>query len=196
MKHIPIVDASEDQLRKFATDVLGLEVHHAQKTSSIIAMIKQVSQKDTIAVDDEPTSTGQVGTPPPNPNPEISSAQQPKTNKVSTLNSSKGDPVVCMYLERSEGKDGARPVPVSVNGVAMLIPRGEECKVPYRYYLNLMNAVRTVFDQDKDGELQPREVLAYPFRVIQMPPQDEIDAWNKAQAETSVPQENPSEEAA
>lgn len=182
--HIPLVEATEDQLRTFATTILGLDIHHAAKTESITAKIKQAWTKDTIPVPNPvETSEAPAGTPPQNPNPAPVMTEAPKP--APRTNSSKGDPLVRMYMERSDKEGGDRPVPVSVNGSTMLIPRGEECDVPYRYYLVLINAVRTVFEPDDDGELQPRDVLAYPFRVVKMPEQGEIDTWEAEQVALS-----------
>jgi len=187
MKQIPLVDATEDQLRKFAIEVLGLDIHHMAKSESITAKINQVWDKDTIAVEEEnQTITAAPGTAPPNPNldDKVSISEKPTAGIL--ISSSKLDPKVHLELNRSDDKGGDRAVPLNVNGKTMLIPRGEACNVPYRYYLVLVNAVRTVYEQMDDGELAPREVPAYPFRVITMPDQAEIDAWEAAQAKLSA----------
>ena len=61
----------------------------------------------------------------------------------------------------------------------MLIPRGEEVDVPYRYYLALKAAITTVHEQDETTfEILSRDVPAYPFQVIRLPTEKEMEPWN------------------
>ena len=93
--------------------------------------------------------------------------------------SSKADPKVRMFLNEAEGAGGQRAVFVSVNNVPMLIPRGEEVDVPYRYYLALKAAISTIREQDENThELLSRDVPAYPFQVVRLPTAKEMEAWN------------------
>ncbi len=82
-------------------------------------------------------------------------------------------PFDIIFIEKTEEVGGTEPVWVSVNGRGQWIPRGEEVQVRHPYTHVLENAVRTVYDQEPDakglpGEMVPREVKAYPFRVIQL----------------------------
>ena len=88
------------------------------------------------------------------------------------------DPKVLITIAEVEGPGGKRPVFTSVNGVAMLIPRGRAVPIPYRYFRCLLDAVKTVHHQDEDtGEIISSQVPSYPMSVNRMPPQADIDAY-------------------
>jgi hypothetical protein len=90
-----------------------------------------------------------------------------------------------------EGRGGDRPVPVSVNGDQILIRRNEWVKIPYRFYLAMMNAVQTTYepitnDVGKMVDQKAIDQLAFPFNSRNGPSQAELDQWAKAkQAESA-----------
>lgn len=73
---------------------------------------------------------------------------------------------VKILIPSTEAQGGNRPVFVGVNGVSFLIKRDEEVDVPVPVYEVLRNARHTVYKQNDDGSLVPREVPAYPFSVL------------------------------
>ncbi len=105
-------------------------------------------------------------------------APAPSGGKPMVGTSGEHDPKVLITIAEVEGPGGKRPVFTSVNGVAMLIPRGRAVPIPYRYFRCLLDAVKTVHHQDEDtGEIISSQVPSYPMSVNRMPPQAEIDAY-------------------
>lgn len=97
--------------------------------------------------------------------------------------SSQNDPKVKVTIAEETGAGGRRGVFVGVNGVGMIIPRARPVDIPYRYWLVLNNARKTVYEQDDEtGEIMESTVLSYPVSVNQMPSQEEIDAYYAADA--------------
>lgn len=186
-KKIPLNEATLEELRFYCQAVLGVPVSHNPKTGAdvFIAKIKAVKGQDfnTIEVPDEtPEEQGAApeGVPP-----------QPVKKNVRALSagSSKNDPKVTLTIPEQDIPGGKRAVPIGVNGSFFLIPRGIKCEIPYRYYLALQNAVQTTYTQDKDtNEFTESTVPSYPHLVLQMPPQEEIDAWMAEQEAISEDQ--------
>lgn len=94
-----------------------------------------------------------------------------------------GDPKVTINIPAQPGPGGARHVPVSVNGRTILLPRGKNIEIAYRYYHALVLAEERHYEQVPDPAggptpiQQERDVPSYPFNVIEMPPKAEIQAW-------------------
>lgn len=154
-KTIPIAVSTIEQLREFAETVLQLKIHPNAKRETIIDRIEVAHQGDSITVpevEQEPilsTIPSPANEPPPIPPAEK----------------------VRIYVETQDIPGGDKPVAVSVNGRAMLIPRGKEVDVPRPYVHVLQNAVRDIYDPLEGGGISttPRKVPSYPFRVIADP---------------------------
>lgn len=175
MKTVLLEEADLTQLKEFATNSLGLEFPRTANTVHMLSMIRQVHTKDTIEVADEDAyQTAEAGN--------FAPAQQVQrtTGKDMKAVKSGKDPKVTINIPLSEKEGGDRPVTVGVNGQIMLLPRGEDITIPYRYYEALRNARKSEFSQDPNDnnhEIKERIVPSYPFEVKAMPSKDEIDAW-------------------
>lgn len=177
MKTVAIDEATLDQLKEFATNTLGLSYHHTANTTHMLSMIRQVHTKDTIQVADTDAQAAQTMQ-----DPASLTQTQPSAGKEMNAVKSSKDPKVTIMIPLSEKEGGDRPVPVGVNGKQMLLPRGKDIVIPYRYYEALLNAVKTEHVQDPNDdqyEIKSREVPAYGFQVKRMPPDEEIKAWLK-----------------
>lgn len=153
-QRIPLSAATEEQLRHFATVIMGLDVHHFAKAPGIIAKLQEAGitslPADTTAAASAPPSARRSGE-------AFNTRINPKTNKPETK--------IMIHTDPRPG--GQEPVKVGVNGVWMLIPRGEAVWVPDEYVHVLQNAKEVAFDEytKGDGGLQgKREVLSYPFQ--------------------------------
>lgn len=151
----PIGDATEEELREFGMSYLGMTFAANAKRDSILSKVKQAWPKDEIMVSDGeeasvPDQTGDA------PKPVNAEQQGPKEGEVR------------MIVFESELPGGKDPVPVSVNGKAMLIPRGQEVEVPERYFEVLANALMDYYETDEDGNLVPipRKIPRYQFNVL------------------------------
>lgn len=103
------------------------------------------------------------------------------------------DPKVRLEVLPSSDPTRAKDVQVAVQGDVILIRRGREVEVPYRFYLALNEAVEQVA-RDTDQE-HPESGLpikewveqkSYPFSIISMPSNAEIDAWHERMAKLEL----------
>lgn len=173
--HIPFNEATREQLFDYATNVLGLDVGQGTNNSRLIELIRKTNS-GAQGIDVEATSE-----------PIVRSAEitGPGRKAYST------DPTIEVNVNNQEGRGGDRPVPVSVNGDQILIRRNEWVKIPYRFYLAMMNAVQTTYepitnDVGKMVDQKAIDQLAFPFNSRNGPSQAELDQWAKAkQAESA-----------
>lgn len=154
-KKIPIEEATVEQLRAFASAYLGLDIHGSTKEENVRARVAKAWGKAEILVpetdeDETVVASGQ----PPRP---VTVAQQPP---------GKGD--VRIIIQTTEDAGGADPVFVGVNGKGMLVPRGKEVTIPYRYYRALAKAVTYRYDPLPEGGINPvpRKIPLYPFQRV------------------------------
>ncbi len=153
MKKIPIGEATEDQLRLFAINTLGIDIKASAKEETVLARVKQAWDKPDITIaESESEHVASKAVPQP-----VTDAQKPTASGM-----------VRLILGVTEEAGGNDPVPVGVNGKVMLIPRGIECEIPERYFEVLQHAVTHKYDPLPDGGMNPipRKVPLYPFQVI------------------------------
>lgn len=167
---VAIDDASDDQLRSFATGYLQLELDDKVKTrAQIIAAIDKAWKNPFVLVQQglQPVSTQ-------------AQAPEPKAQFIGFLAKYRDDPPVELTIGKTGYPGGDKPVPVNVNGGNIVIPRGRAYVIPYRFYLALCNAHSVDVTQDpKTMELQFNQTTNYPLQNIKLPPQADIDAWHK-----------------
>jgi hypothetical protein len=186
MQQIPIDRATKTQLIQFASEALGVEIHPNTGAGKVRAKIRTAWRADYITLYNEPEKALEVTTVTTAPHDD----DAPIAVEIRALHggSSKNDPKVRLYVNEAQGPGGSRPVFVSVNNVPMLLPRGEEVDVPYRYYLALKAAVRTLHEQDDETYvINPRDVPSYPFSVVRLPSKEEMEGWDKREYEAQYP---------
>ena len=198
MKQLPTGEATDGQLDRFAREILGLDFGADENPSrdKLLAQIANAWPRefilvpDTVAAPEAITAAeieeSQPPPPPARPEPAQAAAAPPAAPPPAQAvsprklkDSAATDPTVQLLIHEAEGPGGKRGVFVGVNGVGMLIPRGKMVDVPYRYYLNLNNAVRTHHEviDERTGETEARDVHAYPFSIYERPPADIVAAW-------------------
>lgn len=159
-KTIAIEEASLEQLREYAETVLGMKIHPNAKRETIVAKI-------------EAANTGNSQITIPNVEVPIMPTEQATASAREEAGRKNSGEVrkVRILIETQEIPGGDQPVPVSVNGRAMLIPRGKEVDVPVHFVEALKNAVRDIYDPIKEGGVgtEPRKATSYPFRIIADP---------------------------
>jgi hypothetical protein len=152
LKSIPIDDADVGQLRAFATTVLGLELGGRENIPTLRAKIAEANwTRDVITV----TEGGAA--PPSSPS---------GSHYLTTRVNAKGETEVKIRLHAQDRPGGDEPLPVSVNGLAFYIPRGEPCFVPEKYIEVLKNAQEDVYESyagGMGGLGEARRVPSYPF---------------------------------
>lgn len=147
MKKISVQEARASDLAAYAQTHLGLlDINYRIGKDAVLAeMAKAGFDGDEIEIDDAPAPVASA--------PADIPAQ--------------GEEKVTINIAAQEGPGGSEPVFVSVNGSAMLIPRGKDVPVPKRYYEVLRTATRMVYDPNPEGGLMPpREVPQYPFQRV------------------------------
>lgn len=173
---VKLADATEAQLRQIAQEQLGISVHPSAKPDTIRAKIQAATDKTEFAV-----TVGKVERPAPKPVETADPSEPVPEGYTAPI----AEPIYTITINKEEGPEGETPVPVSVNGRNMWIPRGAPARIKHRHYHALMNAERTVFDQPEGpkGPMVERQVLSYPVQVIAAPSQAELDAWAKYKAD-------------
>ena len=184
-RKIMINDATKEELVQFGKESLGLQFHQATGIGKVLASIRQAWKPDHIILYNDPDESIDV---------EVTAERSSSGVKVNASiralsgGSSKNDPKVRLFLNEAEGAGGQRPAFFSVNNVPMLIPRGEEVEVPYRYYMAMKSAITTVFEQDENThEINNRDVPAFPFQVIRLPTAEEQKGWTKREHQSQYP---------
>ncbi len=176
-KTVPWDEATLDELKKFAASVLGISVHPKIGEQTLRAKIRQAFPGDAITfmvLDSEEVVQASDAPLPP--------SETPTDGKALRGTSGARDPIVKITIAEIDSVGGKRPVPVGVNGVVMLVPRGRPVDIPYRYFEALSHAVKIIHDQDDlTGDIISTEVPSYPMSVNLMPPQADIDAYFAAQ---------------
>lgn len=155
MKTIPIGEATEDQLRLFAINTLGIDIKAVAKIETVRARVVAAWDKPDITVD-EPKSEPAEASSKVAPKPVTDEQQAPEKNMVRLI------------LLVTEEAGGADDVQVGVNGKIMLVPRGKPVEIPEPYFESLAHAVTHKYDALKDGGMDPipRKVQLYPYQVL------------------------------
>ncbi|MCP4547037.1 MAG: hypothetical protein GY835_11280 [bacterium] len=174
-KTVALRDATLDELLYFANTVLGLNAPKNSKEDNLRGKIMMAHDGDiTVPPDLSEALPSETATP-------ATSVRAMKPG------SSKDDPRVLLNISKGEKEGEERPIPVGVNGVVMLVPRGEDVEIPWRYFLAIKAAVKTVHTQNtKTGDMDSRDMPSYPYSVLRMPPQEDIDAWHEREAQEAA----------
>ncbi len=177
-KSIPWDTATKPELVMFASQVLGMPVMPTIGEDKLRGKIRAAFGGDEITI---MVQDGEAE-PPAAADAPLPLSDEPADPRALRGTSGAADPVVKITIAEVEGAGGKRAVPVGINGVMMLVPRGRPVDIPYRYYEALSHAIKTVHEQDDDtGEIIASDVLSYPMSVNVMPPQAEIDAYLAAE---------------
>ena len=155
MKTIPIGEATEDQLRLFARDTLGIDIKLTAKLPTVRARVAAAWDKPEITIaESEPESAQGASKAAPKP---VTDEQQ-----------GPAEGMVRLILGVTEEAGGNDDVQVGVNGKVMLVPRGREVEIPEPYFEALAHAVTHKYDALPDGGMNPvpRKVPLYPFQVL------------------------------
>jgi hypothetical protein len=167
IKRIPITDASVSDLREFASTIMGLEIKENAPKPAIIAQLKSAGYAA-----DYITLTTFAQMPTVSHLTENGSPQRRATGRKRRDLDGNDYEVFeeKINVHTSEQPGGDKPFPVSVNGVTMLLPRGQDIWVPTEFIEALNNAVYWVYPEwDGTGEgglSEPQNVKAYPYSRV------------------------------
>lgn len=164
MTRVPIAAASDEQLRAFC-DVQQLELDNDTR-SGMLAALGVVWGHDFILVSENEAASDQTASAFPTPQQAIPAGV------------AKDDPIWLIEIGETDMPGGKDPVPVSVNGRALVLQRNMRIPLPHRYKLALDHAVRETVDQDeRTHEITTSKVRNYPFQVLERPSPEAIAAW-------------------
>ena len=191
-KRIPLNEASLEQLRLFAEASLGLELSPNCNSSTLVNKIKTAAPAiesipaeiatgaghkfAAINVQENGWATFSVEDPNRPGKVKMETDLQPGETPYP-------QPHVKIQISASAKPGGDEPVPVSVNGAAMWIPRKKPAVIPLKYALVLQNAVEQRYEEynqetDMHGGLKaPNVVQSYDMSI--MPP-GQNDAFEAA----------------
>lgn len=167
MQRIPIAAASDDQLREYC-DVQQLEL--AENTrSAMVAALGVIGHDHILVAEDDAPTQGQTASAAPTPQ-----------MAIPTGVAGDKEPIWLVEIGETEMPGGKDPVPVSVNGKALILQRNMRIPLPHRYKLALDNAERGAVDQDeRTHEITTSRVRNYPFQILERPTDAEIAAWHQ-----------------
>ncbi len=155
---VEVEDATADQLRTFASQVLGIEIGGRENKPTMIGKMAEVGYAMSF-----------INLPPSAPAPSGGPSQRGAFNtRVSDKVGEDGNLVkeIRIILHTKDEPGGDRAVPVSVNGKSMLIPRGTEEWVPEHFVEALDHAEEDIYDEYSEGLgglKKPRTVKSYPY---------------------------------
>lgn len=153
---VPVEDATEDQLRGFAQNHLGIVFAQDKKREDMLAVVKSAWSKPKILV---PQSA---------PTPE----EDKKAEQAETAPASDKEPTIEVIIDKNTASNGPGKdaVFMSVNGQALFIPRGKPVTIKKRYYFALMYAEEIVYHYDPEKqEITPERAQRIPVRVLRDP---------------------------
>lgn len=162
---IKIADATATQLAEYAQTHLGLtEVTFRMGKDRILAQMQATGfSADEIQIGDDAPDGGQHVV---REALSVMPARAGKSRRMVRITISE--------VDTPGSSEGREPVPVSVNGSLMYVPRGKEVEIPYEYYHALANAKWRMYDTAPD-EFTPlgtsREVPRFPMTVHHIDPE-------------------------
>jgi len=148
-------EATEEQLRKFASETLGIDIKESAKIETVRARIKACwNQPDIPVLDGDSVAPGLIPAAPAQP---VTPEQQPPSEDM-----------VRLTIGVTEDAGGADDVDLAVNGKVMRVPRGRSVEIPNRFFEALFRSVTFMYDPIKDGGInpEPRKVPLYPYQVL------------------------------
>lgn len=167
-----IEKASDVELLEFAELTLQLpDAKTASDRATLLGLIRSTWPNDYIFVDSAAT-------------PEADEAQADDVRAMARIklgeDAPADEPRWIIKISATELPGGKDPVPVGVNGRAVVIQRDMEAEVPHRYVEALQHAVRTAVTQDqRTHEFHYTNFTNYPLEVIERPTRAEIEAWKE-----------------
>lgn len=173
-----IGDATTEEVRDYATTFLGIPTEGIT-TDEVLAKVRAATEGDTIFVRVAPEPADMAGVPPPD--------VEPQSKLQGGLGHSDPKVGIVLHNEERDGNVINRHKEVGVNGVVWLLKRGERIDVPYRVFLALKNAERSVITHNGEGEVMTQNVKSTPYNIEHMPSAAEIADWEKRTTNQFVP---------
>ena len=151
-KTIIVAEATAAQLRDFGALAFGMDLSGRENVNQMIAKLKLVGfTGEQFAVEDDTSADDQS-----------EKVHVPLGESVVG-----GKKMIRVNINISEKSGGDQAVPLSVNGVAMIVERGVDSDIPEPYFEVLQNAKQSIPITDRDGHITGyRNKYAYPFSRV------------------------------
>ncbi len=184
---IEIAEASDDQLREFCRNNLGLPVGDNETRASLEAKIQTTWGKSKITV-----TEGRKKKPRANTETAVVGEEGIPVDKRTSL---VAEPVWEILIPETEEPGGKDPVFLGVNGRGLFIERGVASEIRHRYYADLVTNTKTVYIQVDERTIEPRVMPAHPFNVLVPPDRKHLLAWLKQDALPAKKRKRPTDAA-
>ncbi len=160
----PLEDASDAELRTFATDFMQLEIAQSATRTQMLAQLSKVWKQPfiNVAAEAQAAQTGEV---------------KPEVVRKDLTPRYQDDPVVLCKIGTTSYPGGEEPAAPNVNGIQLVVPRQVPLRLPYRVYLALKDSYEDFTRPDANGHPVTTRTTNFPFEEVTLPPQAEIDAW-------------------
>jgi hypothetical protein len=173
IKPTTLDEATEEQVRAYASDFLNLDVPEGADHTALVAMIERAQPNNRSMFYEEKPAPAEAA--PEGPSEELGSSK----GQMGSLG--KNDPrwTINIPIVDTEDNSGKNDVLVGVNGRAWQIKRGVDVSVPHRVVVALQNAETNIIRHDEEGDVVQRLAKRFPFHAVEMPTQAEIDHWTE-----------------
>lgn len=181
---VQLSDATPKQLRWYLTNTLGIEVvptsqrqHLVSKLMAAAPDVTSIAVPPDLIGEEAPSFPGAVA------KPAVAQGAEPVASREEITDHPRFDPRVELLVLPTADKLRTKNCVVSVNGVQWVLERGKPMAVPYRVYEALNAAVENKWEEvgsDPDTKRPIREMTqshSYPFQLIRMPTDEEVQAW-------------------
>lgn len=177
VKAVLVEEATPEQFREFATQVLNLDISPDASDADVRAAVDaaQPNAGQIFVLEREPESEAEEG------NGEMTAETEGRM--VGSLG--RGDPrfKINIPVVETNDKSGQADVFVGVNGRNWQIRRGVDAVIPARVMEALMNAAGTRVQHDHlpDGSVEESSssFQRFPVQVIERPSEAEMKAWHE-----------------
>lgn len=172
---VEIADATDEQLREFCRNNLGLPVGDQETRASLEAKIQTTWGKSKITVSEGRKKATRIKTEAAAVVDEGGIPVDKRTNMVV-------EPIWEILIPETEEPGGKDPVFLGVNGRGMFVERSVPSEIKHRYYADLVTNTKTVYIQVDERTIEPRVMPAHPFNVLTPPDRRHLLAWLKQDA--------------
>ena len=157
MSKVPLSDAPDETVIDYARNILQLDMPEDATRAQALAVISRAG------IDADSIKVALPGA--KRAAPKAAASPAGEVIEESELE----DKFVTIIIPEAEGEQ--EMVPVSLNGRAMWIRRGQESRIRYPYYAVLREAQRVIYTSDEvKGLTNPRVVPTYPMQIVEMDP--------------------------
>jgi hypothetical protein len=175
MKPIKISEATDEQLRKFATDVQQIENVPTERGRIIAALVESGHESDFIFVEGDAS---------PDQDEPVEQFAEPEetVHKMPTAGFGywKNSPMVRLKILPTDRPGGNEPAHPSINGSPpLVIARNKLVEIPWDFYLVLKQAggTKLVSGALPTDDLVKLDYSEYPMTDVVLPSRDAIAKW-------------------